>query len=82
MTVTVPATAAAPHYELFNKITTLTTQITNAGSNGPSVFAFTKLKAKAQLELVLALLGSGHILASNILANETYASPTQIGGDQ
>lgn len=82
MTVTVPATAPASQLELYNNITVLGTQITNAGSNGPLVFEFTKRKAKAQLDLVLSLLGSGAILASNVLANETYAVPTQNGGDQ
>lgn len=82
MTVTVPATAPASLYELYNKITTLGTQITNASPNGALVFEFTKLKARAQMDLVLSLLGGGFILASNVLANETYAVPTQPGGDQ
>lgn len=82
MTVTVPSSAPPSQYELYNKITTLGTQITNAGNNGPLVFEFTKLKSKAQLDLVLSLLGTGSILASNVLANETYALPSQPGGDQ
>lgn len=81
MTVVVPATAPAPQVELYNKITTLATQITNA-SNGKLAYDFTKAKSRAQMDLVLTLLGSGAILASNVLANETYATPTQSGGDQ
>lgn len=82
MTVSVPATAHPSQVELANKITTLTTQITNAAGNGKLAYDYTKLKSKAQYDLVLSLLGSGAILASNVLANETYATPTQSGGDQ
>jgi hypothetical protein len=62
-------------------ISNLTTQITNAGSNGPLIFALTKQKANAQMNLVLHLLGRGNITAANVLANETYAA-AQDGADQ
>lgn len=80
MAVTVPS-SDVPNFNLQGSITALTTLITNAGSNGPLVFALTKAKSNQQLELVLGLLGSGRILASNVLANETY-TVGQPGGDQ
>lgn len=80
MAVTVPSTDAV-HYALQNDITTLTTQITTNASNGKLVYDLTKLKAQKQMALVLSLLGTGNILASNVLANETYAK-AQPGGDQ
>lgn len=72
MTVTVPSTDVV-NYELYNGITTLTTQIANAGNNGALAFQLTKQKAVKQMALVLSLLGSGKITAANVLANETYA---------
>lgn len=81
MSVTVPSTDTV-HYELYNSISTLTTQITNAGSNGPLVLQLTKQKAQKQMALVLSLLGTGNILASAVLTNETYSKPTQAGADQ
>ncbi len=80
MTVTVPATDPVNN-ELQGRITTLATQITNAGNNGPLAMKLTKDKANMQMQLVLSLLGSGKILAANVLANETYAA-AQDGGDQ
>jgi hypothetical protein len=79
MAVVVPATDAA-NYELYNGVTTLTNLIASS-NNGKQVFEFTKLKSSKQLQLVLGLLGSGRILASNILANETYTAGAP-GGDQ
>jgi hypothetical protein len=76
MAVVVPATAHPSHIELANKITTHNTNITNAtnAGNTPLVFEFTKLKAKAQLDLVLSLISAGRILPANVLANETYTA--------
>jgi hypothetical protein len=81
MTVTVPSTDVV-HYELYNGITTLTSQITaaTAAGNGPLVFQLTKQKATKQLALVLSLIGTGKLQPSNILANETYAN-AQDGGE-
>lgn len=74
MAVVVPATAHPSHVELANKITTHNTNITNAttAGNGKLVFEFTKLKAKAQLDLVISLIGAGRISPASILTNETY----------
>lgn len=80
MTVTVPTTDQVNN-ELQGRIAVLSTQITNAGNNGPLAFKLAKDKANVQMQLVLGLLGSGKILASNVLANETYAA-AQDGGDQ
>lgn len=80
MTVTIPS-ADAQATALNGVITALTTQITAAGTNGPLVFSLTKSKANAQMNLVLHLLGTGRILASNVLTNETYTAG-QDGGDQ
>lgn len=80
MALVVPSTDVV-NYELYNGITTLASQITSAGSNGALVFSLTKAKAAKQLALVLSLLGSGRVLASNVLANETY-TVGQDGGDQ
>jgi len=80
MTVTIPASDVAST-NLNSVITNLTTLITAAASNGPLVFSLTKAKANAQMALVLHLLGEGRILASNVLANETYTAG-QPGGDQ
>lgn len=79
MTVTVPATDAV-NFELQARITTLTNQITAAGNNGPLVFKLTKDKGDMQHQLVLSLLASGRILASNVLTNETYTAG-QPGGE-
>lgn len=79
MTVIVPSSDVV-NYELYNGITTLTNEITAAGNNGPLVFQLTKQKAVKQLALVLGLIGSGRILPSNILANETYTAG-QDGGE-
>lgn len=79
MTVTVPASDVVNN-ELQGRITTLTTQIANT-TNGKLAFDFAKTKAQMQMQLVLGLLGQGSLLASNILANETY-SKAQPGGDQ
>lgn len=80
MTVTVP-TSDVVNNELQGRITVLGAQITAAGNNGPLVLKLTKEKANMQMQLVLSLLGSGRILASNVLANETYTTG-QPGGDQ
>jgi hypothetical protein len=80
MTVSIPATDAQST-QLNGVITALTAQITAAGSNGPLVFKLTKDKANAQMNLVLHLLGTGRLLASSILTNETYTAG-QDGGDQ
>ena len=80
MAVTVPASDAV-NYELQNRITQLSNLITSNASNGKAVFDYTKLKSQMQMQLVLGLLGQGSILASNVLANETYVK-AQPGGDQ
>lgn len=81
MAVTVPS-SNVNNFNLQTSITQLTALIAAAGNNGPLVFALTKARSNQQLELVLGLLGGGNILASAILANETYAAATQVGGDQ
>lgn len=80
MTISIPA-SDLQSTALNNAITNLTALITAAGSNGPLVFSLTKSKANAQMALVLHLLGTGRILASNVLTNETYTAG-QDGGDQ
>lgn len=82
MTISIPASDVAAT-NLNSIITNLTTEIANAtvALNGPLVLALTKQKANAQMNLVLHLLGTGRILASNVLANETYTAG-QDGGDQ
>jgi hypothetical protein len=80
MALTVPSYDAV-NYELQNRITQLSTLITNNAGNGKLVFDYTKQKSQLQMQLVLGLLGQGSILASNMLTNETYAK-AQPGGDQ
>lgn len=80
MTISIPSTDVQAT-ALNGVITSLTAQITAAGSNGPLVFKLTKDKANAQMNLVLHLLGTGRVLASSVLTNETYVAG-QDGGDQ
>lgn len=79
MAVVVPSSDVV-NYEMYNGITTIANEITASASNGPLVFQLTKQKAVKQLALVLSLIGSGRILPSNILANETY-TVGQDGGE-
>ncbi len=73
MTVTIPA-SDAQSTQLNGVITALTTQITNAGSNGALVAKLTQDKRNAQFQLVMHLLGAGHLSAASILSNETYVT--------
>lgn len=80
MTISIPSSDLQAT-ALNGTITALTAQITAAGNNGALVFKLTKDKANAQMNLVLHLLGTGRVLASNVLTNETYTAG-QDGGDQ
>ena len=82
MTVVVPSTDVV-NYELYNGITTINTELTNAVNalNGPLVLTLTKQKANKQMALVLGLLGSGKITAANALSSLTYAAAPD-GADQ
>ena len=79
MTVTIPS-SDLQSTQLNGVITALTSNITNAGNNGPLVAKLTQDKRNAQFQLVMHLLGSGHLSAASILSNETYVSnPTGDG---
>lgn len=80
MAVVVPSSDVV-NFELYNGITVIATEITNNASDGTLVGTLTLQKANKQLALVLSLLGSGKLIAANVLSAGTYAA-AQDGGDQ
>ena len=78
MSVVIPA-SDLQSTQLNGVITALTANITAAGSNGALVSKLTQDKRNAQFQLVMHLLGEGHLSAASILTNETYISGTSDG---
>ena len=71
MSVTIPSSDAAST-QLNGDITALTTQISNVGTASPVYARLVQMKANAQFQLVMHLLGAGHLSSASILSNETY----------
>lgn len=80
MAIVVPSTDVV-NFNIQAQIAAIATEITNNATNGPLVLALTKQKANLQLQLVNGLLGSGSLIAANVIASGTYAA-AQWGGDQ
>jgi hypothetical protein len=72
MTVTIPASDAVST-QMNGVITKLTAEIASNTSQA-MVASFTRSKINAQFQLVSHLLGSGHLSAASILANEVYVN--------